>query len=71
MLNWINRMFSDPQGVPDDARVWAFMLVLAFIILNGISIFLTKTPFSPTDFGTGAGLMAAAIGAMFKIRGDT
>ena len=38
-MSWINRMFSDADGIPDDARVSAFMIVLAFV---GNSIFAVE-----------------------------
>ena len=69
-MSWINRMFSDAEGIPDDARVAAFMIVMAFV---GNSIFaVVMSPahaFDAQQFGIGVGAMAAGIGVWFGQRG--
>ena len=66
----MNRMFSDAEGIPDDARVAAFMIVMAFV---GNSIFaVVMSPahaFDAQQFGIGVGAMAAGIGVWFGQRG--
>src|SRR5512135_93360 len=66
-MNWINKLFCDANGVPDDARVAAFLLVLAFI---GNSIYATVTghTFDAQQFGVGSGALAAGIGGWFGFR---
>jgi hypothetical protein len=68
-MNWLNKMFCDEQGIPDDARVSAFIIVLAFV---GNSIFAVimsiSHAFDAQQFGIGVGAMAAGIGVWFGAR---
>ena len=67
-MNWINKMFCDPNGIPDDARISAFLLVMSYIALAIIDVGFHKASFHYQDFGTGAGLLAVGVGGWFKLR---
>ena len=68
-MNWVNRMFCDANGVPDDARVAAFIIVLAFVGNSVFSIIMsTNHAFDAQQFGIGTGAMAAGIGCWFGVR---
>ncbi len=68
MRAWISRMLSDPAGVPDDARVLAFLLVLAYVGLSAWSVVDQGHAFSAMQFGAGAGTLAGGIGAWLGLR---
>ncbi len=69
MTDWIKKAFEDCQGVPDDARVSAFLLVVAFIGNTITAVIMNPAHvFNAQDFGIGAGALAAGIGAWFGIR---
>ena len=71
-MNWINRMFCDPNGIPDDARVAAFLIVLAFISNSVFAVIMSKTHgFDAQQFGIGVGAMAAGLGLWFGQRGQS
>jgi hypothetical protein len=40
-MDWIKRLFEDADGVPDDARIAAFLMVLAFCGNSITSVWLT------------------------------
>lgn len=68
MRAWISKMLSDPAGLPDDARVLASLLVLAYIVLSGWSVIYQGHAFSMLQFGTGAGTLSGGIGAWLGLR---
>lgn len=69
-MNWLNKMFSDAEGVPDDARVAAFIIVLAFVGNSVFAVVMSAThAFDAQQFGIGVGAMAAGIGLWFGQRG--
>ena len=69
-MNWISRMFSDDAGMPDDARVAAFIIVLAFVGNSIFAVVMSAThAFDAQQFGIGVGAMAAGIGLWFGQRG--
>ena len=70
MIAWIKSMFEDAHGVPDDARVAAFLLVLGFLAQSAWSIVVEHRPFDPVQYGSGAAALAAGIGAWFGLRRD-
>jgi len=68
-MNWINLMFSDANGIPDDARIAAFLLVLAYIINSSMGVYLSEEHlFDPEKFGIGAGALSAGVGVWFGAR---
>lgn len=71
MRNWINRMLSDPQGVPDDGRILTFMAMMLFFIFEIYTVFVLKQPFSVTEFVGGFTGIGGASGIWFKVRGNT
>ena len=67
--SWIERMFLDASGEPDDARVAAFLIVLAFIFNAVYAVVAGKDhTFDAQQFGIGAGALAAGIGCWFGQR---
>lgn len=68
MKTWLLGLFADANGIPDDARISAFAMVCAFIALSTWNVLFEHRPFDPVQYGTGAGLLAAGIGALFGIR---
>lgn len=66
-MNWIKRLFEDANGVPDDARVNAFLLVVGFIGSSLWSVYAGHE-FKAQDWGIGAGALAAGIGGWFGLR---
>lgn len=66
---WLRKIFEDAAGVPDDARIAAFLLVLAFIANSATAVIMSEThTFDAQQFGIGAGALAAGLGAWFGIR---
>lgn len=70
-MNWIKRLFEDADGVPDDARIAAFLIVLTFCCNSIASVTLgNEHAFDASEFGVGAGALAAGIGVWFGQRKD-
>jgi len=68
-MNWISQMFSDANGVPDDARIAAFLLVISYITNSAIGVYLGPDHlFDAEKFGIGAGALAAGVGVWFGAR---
>jgi hypothetical protein len=55
MLAWLSKLLADPAGLPDEARVSAMLLVLAFIGLAGWNVIVLRHAFDMQQFGVGAG----------------
>ena len=71
MINWIKRLFEDANGLPDDARVAAFMIVVTFLSNSTTSVWMNPThAFDPQAFGIGAGMLATGFGVWFGVRKD-
>ena len=69
MLDWIKKLFADANGVPDDARIAAFLLVLSFIgnSITGV-VMSTSHAFDAQAFGIGAGAQSSCVTASMAIR---
>lgn len=69
--SWLNRMFSDANGVPDEGRVGAMLLIVSFCGASIASVVMSPThAFDMQDFGVGAGALAGGLGALFGFRKD-
>ena len=68
-MGWINKMFCDTNGIPDDARICAFLMVMTYLVLSLFDVCIHKLPFHYQDFGIGAGALSAGVGGWFKLRG--
>ncbi len=68
MINWIKQLFQAPDGLPDDGRVAAFMLVLSYIVYAGWSVIYQGKAFDPQQYGVGIGAMLAGTGVLFGQR---
>ena len=69
MFAFIKSGFTTAQGELDDARVSAFLLVIAYIAHQGYAIHEGQH-FDAQAFGIGAGALAAGIGVWFGQRKD-
>lgn len=67
MKEWLSKAFSDPSGLPDDARLAAFLIVLTFLGNSILAIFKGQS-WDPQQFGIGAGALAAGVGVWFGQR---
>ena len=68
MLAWLSKLLADPAGLPDDGRVAAMLLVLAFIGLAGWNVIVLRHAFDMQQFGVGAGALTAGVGGWFGLR---
>lgn len=68
MLAWISKMLSDPAGLPDDSRVAAMLLVVAYIALATWTVVDQGHAFNMLQFGAGAGTLAGGVGAWLGLR---
>lgn len=68
LIDWINRMLADPSGIPDDARVAGFLIVLGYIGIAVYNVAIEHHPFDMQQYGIGAGAMSAGIGVWFGVR---
>lgn len=69
VLEFIKSGFTTDKGELDDARLAAFLLVLAYIGHSLLAIVLEPThKFDPQAWGIGAGALAAGIGMWFGQR---
>jgi hypothetical protein len=55
----------------DLVRVIGFAVGLQFLFLAQYAVMKNKQPFAAVEYGTGAGLVIAAIGASLKLKSDT
>lgn len=71
LLGWVKRVFEDAQGVPDEARIGAGLLIVTFCGNSIASVVMSSThAFDPQTFGIGAGALAAGLGAWLGLRKD-
>ena len=69
ILNWLHSVFADVNGVPDEARICAVAMVLAYIALAAFDVIYHNAKFDMQQFGIGAGALSAGVGGWFKLRG--
>ena len=68
MIEGIKKLFAAPDGLLDDGRVAAMLLVFSYIIYAGWSLIYDHCPFAPQQYGIGIGSMMAGIGVLFGAR---
>lgn len=68
-MNFLKQMFTDKDGVWDDGRIAAFMLMLAFVFNSLHALFLEQV-WNPQEYGIGAGALVAGLGALLRLRGE-
>lgn len=68
-MNIIGQMFTDKDGIADDGRIAAFLLMLTYIGNSVYAVYLGQV-WHPQDFGIGAGALVTGLGALLKLRGD-
>lgn len=69
LIAWIARVFEDAQGVPDEARIGAMLLIATFCGNSVASVVMSAThAFDAQTFGLGAGVLAAGLGAWLGLR---
>jgi hypothetical protein len=70
-MNYIKQLFADAQGLADDARIGAFLLILTYCGAALVSVWKGEHhTFDAQAFGIGAGALAAGVGALFGLRKD-
>lgn len=69
ILNWLKSVFADTNGVPDEARVCAVAMVIAYIALAAFDVIYHDAKFDMQQFGIGAGALSAGVGGWFHLRG--
>lgn len=67
MNGFWSKVFADPQGAPDDARIGGFIVLISYPIIQLVSV-LKGAPFNPQEFGIGAGAMVGGLGVLFGLR---
>ena len=67
-LRWIAALFEDEAGIPDDARVAAFLLILAYSVLGGWAVIINHQALDFQQWGIGAGALTAGVGGWFGLR---
>lgn len=67
-LRWIAALFEDEAGIPDDARVAAFLLILTYSVLGGWAVMVNHQPLDFQQWGIGAGALTAGVGGWFGLR---
>lgn len=70
ILNWLKSILADPNGVPDDARICAVLMVISYIALAAFDVIYHDAKFDMQQFGIGAGALSAGVGGWFKLRGS-
>lgn len=71
LIDWIKKMLSDTQGVPDEARVGAMLLIVTFCGNSVASVVMSAShAFDAQTFGIGSGALAAGLGAWLGLRKD-
>lgn len=71
LITWIAAMFEDANGIPDEARVGAMLLIVAFCGNSVASVVMSAShEFNAQNFGIGAGALAAGLGAWLGLRKD-
>ena len=66
---WLARVLADSDNIPDEARLGALLLVLAYIFLAVWDLVALHHAFVPWSFGTGAGALVTGIGGWMYGRG--
>jgi hypothetical protein len=69
LISWINKVLSDVDGIPDEARLAAMLLVIGYIGLSAYDLIWLKHPWNPQEYGIGAGGLAAGVGGWMGFRG--
>ncbi|CQR43702.1 hypothetical protein THICB3320752 [Thiomonas sp. CB3] len=67
-LRWLAALFADEAGVPDDARVAAFVLIVSYVALGFWAVVINKQPLDFQNWGIGAGALTAGVGGWFGLR---
>ena len=69
MIDWLKKLLEDDNGIPDEARVSAMLLVLGFLGAAAWDIVALKHAFNAQAYGIGAAALAAGVGAWMGFRG--
>ena len=69
-MNWLKQVFSDPNGIPDDARITAMCTVFTALGLAIYAIVFAHQAFDMQTYGIGIGALMAGIGGMLRLRGN-
>lgn len=68
-MNFVQQMFTDKDGIADDGRIAAFLMMLTYVGNSTYALYLGQ-PWHPQDFGIGAGALVAGLGALLRLRGE-
>lgn len=67
---WWSKAFEDPVGIPDDARIAAAGIFLAYVVFTAVWLWLTRASvFDPLKWASGAAALAGGFGVWFFGRG--
>ena len=69
IIAWIAKMLEDAQGIPDEARVGAMLIIFTFCGNSVYSVVASSThAFDPQTFGIGAGALTVGLGGWLGLR---
>jgi hypothetical protein len=69
IITYIKSMVADPNGLADDARLCALLLVFTFIGGVLIDLLINHNKFEPQAYGLGSASLCGGVGAWFLMRG--
>ena len=70
MKEWLRSLVTNAQGIVDEARISAILIVITFIGMVLVDILGHGNKFDMQAYGLGSAAMAGGIGAWFYGRGD-
>jgi hypothetical protein len=69
VLEWIGRLLSDPQGVPDEARFSFVLAIFGYLVFWAVWLH-EGHPWQPEEYGVGMAALVTAYGVSVRARGN-